>query len=227
MIGETLVVDDYSPEGVALHATVVGVVGDLHLRALKERTAQMVFYASSSVLDIMTLRIDSVNVPATLAEVDRLWSKIVPQVPIKRYFVGDRYAALYDPEERRSQVFTAFSIFAIFVACLGLFGLASFAAEQRTLEIGMRKILGAKVRDIQWLVGRQFVKSVLIANLIAWPVTYVLMRDWLNNYEYRIDISPIVFLGCGLFAIVLAWLTIGWRVYKVARLSPIRALRYE
>jgi putative ABC transport system permease protein len=227
MIGETLVVADYSGQGVALHATVVGVVGDLHLRALRERTAQLVFFASSSVLDIMTLKIDSKDVPATLAEVDRVWNKIVPQVPINRYFVGDRYAALYDQEERRSQVFTAFSVFAIFVACLGLFGLASFAAEQRTLEIGMRKVLGAKIRDIQLLIGAQFIKSVLIANVIAWPVVYFLMREWLNQYEFRVNINPLVFLSCGLLAIVLAWLTIGWRVYRVARASPIRALRYE
>jgi putative ABC transport system permease protein len=227
MIGETLVVDDYGPQGSALHATVVGVIGDLHLRALQERTAQMVFFASSSVLDIMTLKINPTNFPETLAEVDRVWSKIVPQVPINRYFVGDKYDALYGPEERRSQIFTAFSIFAIFVACLGLFGLASFAAEQRTLEIGMRKVLGAKVRDIQLLIGAQFIKSVLIANLIAWPVVYFVMRDWLNNYEYRIDINPLVFITCGLIAIALAWATVGWQVYAVARANPIRALRYE
>jgi putative ABC transport system permease protein len=210
-----------------LHATVVGVIGDLHLRALQERTAQMVFFASSSVLDIMTLKINPTNVPETLADVDRVWNKIVPQVPINRYFVGDRYDALYGPEERRSQIFTAFSIFAIFVACLGLFGLASFAAEQRTLEIGMRKVLGAKVRDIQLLIGAQFIKSVLIANLIAWPVVYFVMRDWLDNYEYRIDINPLVFITCGLIAIALAWATVGWQVYAVARANPIRALRYE
>jgi putative ABC transport system permease protein len=227
MLGETLIVNDFGGDGNHLHATVVGVIGDLHLRALRERTAQMVFFSSSSTLDIMTLRISSGDLSATLAEVDRVWRKLVPQVPINRYFVGDKYNALYDPEERRSQVFTAFSLFAIFVACLGLFGLASFAAEQRTLEIGMRKVLGAKVRDIQLLIGAQFIKSVLFANLIAWPVVYFLMREWLNNYEYRVDINPLVFIACGLVAIGLAWVTVGWRVYRVARVSPIRALRYE
>jgi putative ABC transport system permease protein len=91
----------------------------------------------------------------------------------------------------------------------------------------MRKVLGAKVRDIQLLIGAQFIKSVLIANLIAWPVVYFVMRDWLNNYEYRIDINPLVFITCGLIAIALAWATVGWRVYAVARANPIRALRYE
>jgi putative ABC transport system permease protein len=227
MIGETLVVDNFGGDGIHLHATVVGVIGNLHLRALRERTAQMVFFNSSVVLDIMTLKVNSDNLASTLADIDRVWKKVVPQVPINRYFVGDKYDALYNSEERRSQVFTAFSIFAIFVACLGLFGLASFAAEQRTLEIGMRKVLGAKVRDIQLLVGAQFVKLVLIANVIAWPVAYVLMSEWLNNYEFRIDINPLVFVICGFGAIALAWATVGWRVYRVARVSPIRALRYE
>jgi putative ABC transport system permease protein len=175
----------------------------------------------------MTLKVRSADLAATLAEVDRVWNEVVPEVPINRYFVGDKYDALYDSEERRSQVFTAFSIFAVLVACLGLFGLASFSAEQRTLEIGMRKVMGARIGDILLLVGAQFMKSVVVANVIAWPIVYYVMRNWLNNYEYRIDISPLVFVTSGLLAVALAWLTVGWRVYKVARVNPIRALRYE
>jgi putative ABC transport system permease protein len=227
VIGETLVISDWGGDGIHLHATVVGVIGDLHLRSLRERTAQLVFFASSNVLDVMTLKVRSADLAATLAEVDRVWNEVVPEVPINRYFVGDKYDALYDSEERRSQVFTAFSIFAVLVACLGLFGLASFSAEQRTLEIGMRKVMGARIGDILLLVGAQFMKSVVVANVIAWPIVYYVMRNWLNNYEYRIDISPLVFVTSGLLAVALAWLTVGWRVYKVARVNPIRALRYE
>jgi len=227
LLGEVLVAPDYGGEGIHLHATVVGVIPNLHLRALRERTAQLVFFASSSVLDIMTLNIDSADIPATLAEVDRVWQKLVPQVPIKRYFVGDRYDALYDSEERRSQVFSAFAILAIFLACLGLFGLAAYSAEQKTLEIGIRKVLGARIRDILSLIGAQFLISVIWANVIAWPVAYFVMRDWLNAYEYRVDINPLIFIICGLLAIVLAWATVGWQVLKVARRNPIHALHYE
>ncbi len=227
MIGEWLLVPDYGGEGIHLHATVVGVIPDLHLRALKERTAQLVFFASGSLLDVMTLKIKSNDMLATLADIDRVWQEIVPEVPIKRYFLDDKFSALYDAEERRGQVFSAFAVFAIFVACLGLFGLAAYSVEQKILEIGVRKVLGAGVPDILTLIGAQLLKSVLWANVIAWPVIYFIMRDWLNAYEFRIDITPLVFVACGLGAAGLAWLSVAWQVLKVARAKPIHALRYE
>jgi putative ABC transport system permease protein len=227
LLGQILVAPDFGGDSVDLHATVIGVVPDLHLRALRERTEQMAFFTTDVVLDIMTLKIESNDLPATLAEIDRVWQDVVPQVPIQRYFVDDKYAALYDPEERRSQVFAAFTVFAVLVACLGLFGLSAYSAEQRTLEIGIRKVLGARISDILALIGAQFMKSVLWANVIAWPMVYLVMRDWLDAYEFRIDIDPLIFIACGLLTLVLAWLTIGWQVLKVARANPIRALRYE
>jgi putative ABC transport system permease protein len=226
VLGTQLVISDYGGEGKHLHAKLVGVVADLHLRSLRERTNQLVFFASDSVLDVMTLSIVSDDLPVTLTEIDRVWNNAVPQMPIKRYFVEDRYEALYAPEERRSRVFMVFSVLAILVACLGLFGLASFATEQRTLEIGIRKVHGARVRDILLLIGTQFMTSVVVANVIAWPIVYLIMRSWLNGYQYRIDLGPLVFASSGLLAIVLAWLTVGWRVYRVARTNPVRALRW-
>jgi putative ABC transport system permease protein len=227
LLGELLVAPDYGPEGQHLHATVVGVIPDLHLRALRERTAQMVFFASSQVLDVMTLRLDSEDLPATLAQIDKTWDRLVPQVPINRYFVDEQYAALYHAEQRRSEVFAAFSVFAILVACLGLFGLAAYSAEQKKFEIGIRKVLGARVSDIVTLTAADFLKSVLWANLIAWPVAWYLMRNWLDAYEFRIEIDPLLFVYCGLLALVLAWLTVGWQAFKAARGKPIHALRYE
>jgi putative ABC transport system permease protein len=220
-------VTDYGPDGEPLHATVVGVIPNMHLRALRERTAQMVFFASDQVLDVMTLSLDSADLPATLAQIDKTWHKLVPQVPIKRYFVDEHYAALYDKEKRSSEVFAAFSAFAILVACLGLFGLAAYSAEQRKFEIGIRKVLGARVSDIVTLTAADFMKSVLWANLIAWPIVYYLMRNWLDAYEFRIDIEPLLFLGSGLLAAVLALFTVGWQALKAARGKPIHALRYE
>ncbi|MCW8926074.1 MAG: hypothetical protein OQJ84_07450, partial [Xanthomonadales bacterium] len=227
LVGQVLVAPDYGGEGIHLHATVVGVIPDLHLRALRERTAQLVFFASSSVLDVMTLKIETNDIPATLAKVDQTWQKIVPQVPINRYFTADRFSALYDAEERRGQVFSAFAVFAIFVACLGLFGLAAYSVEQRTREIGIRKVLGARVPDILALIGSQLLRSVLWANIIAWPVVYLVMRDWLDGYEFRIDIDPLVFIYGGLLALLLAWFCVGWQVLRVARSNPVHALRYE
>jgi len=227
LLGELLVVSDYGPDGQDLHSTVVGVIPDVHLRALRERTAPMVFFASSQVLDVMTLSLDSSDLPATLSQIDKTWQKLVPQVPIKRYFVDDHYKALYDAEQRRSEVFAAFSTFAILVACLGLFGLAAYSAEQKKFEIGIRKVLGARVSDIVILTTSGFMKSVLWANLIAWPVVYYVMRNWLDAYEFRVEINLLLFVSCGLMAAVLAWLTVGWQALKAARSKPINALRYE
>ena len=227
LIGTMLVLPDYGDEGTPLHATVIGVIPDLHLRALRERTAQMIFFATEAVLDVMTLNIHSDDLPETLAAVDRVWKKVVPQVPIRRFFLDEQYSALYDAEERRSQVFAAFAVFAILVACLGLFGLAAYSAEQRTLEIGIRKVLGARVRDILALTVADFMKSVLWANVLAWPVVYLVMRNWLDGYEYRIDIDPFLFVYCGLLALVLAWLTVGWQAFKAASSNPVKALRHQ
>ena len=110
---------------------------------------------------------------------------------------------------------------------LGLFGLAAYSTEQKKFEIGIRKVLGARVSDIVTLTAADFMKSVLWANLIAWPVVYYVMRDWLDAYEFRIDIEPLLFLSSGLLAAVLALLTVGWQAFKAARGKPIHALRYE
>lgn len=227
LIGSVLISPNYGNDGQALHSTVIGVIPDLHFRALRERTAQMVFFTTDSVLDVMTLDIQSGNIPESLAAIEATWKKIVPQVPIHRYFMDEHYNALYDTEERRSQVFAAFAAFAILVACLGLFGLAAYSAEQRKFEIGIRKVLGARVTDILTLTAADYLKSVLWANLLAWPVVYLVMRNWLNGYEYRIDIDPFLFIFCGVLALALAWLTVSWHAFKAARSNPIHALRYE
>lgn len=227
MLGKVIVAPDYGGEGIHLHATVVGVVPDLHLRALHERTAQMVFFASDSVLDVMTLKLETGDMATTLAAIDDTWQDIVPQVPIHRHFAQDNFDALYEAEQTRGQVLTALSVFAMFVACLGLFGLAAYSVEQKTLEIGIRKVHGARIADILALIGAELLKSVLWANLIAWPVVYFIMRDWLDSYAFRIDITPWVFITSGLLAALLALACVAWQVLKVARSSPVHALRYE
>lgn len=227
MLGKVIVAPDYGGEGIHLHATVISVIPDLHLRALHERTAQMVFFASSSVLDVMTLKLETDDLAATLAAIDDTWQDVVPQAPIQRYFAQDKFNALYETEQRRGQVLTALSVFAMFVACLGLFGLAAYSVEQKTLEIGIRKVHGARIADILVLIGAQLLKSVLWANLVAWPVAYFIMRDWLDSYAFRIDITPVVFITSGLVAALLALTCVIWQVLKVARSSPIHALRHE
>jgi putative ABC transport system permease protein len=148
-------------------------------------------------------------------------------VPFEAVFVEDAVAELYDADEARGYVFAASAALAIVVGCLGLYALAAFAAERRTKEIGLRKVLGARSQDIARLLIWQFSQPVIIANLIAWPVAWWVMRDWLNNFDSRIDLGPGPFLLAGLLALAISIGTVAGHAMKVARSNPINALRYE
>ena len=150
-----------------------------------------------------------------------------PDVPFDGVFSEDKVAELYEREAAQTKMFAGFALLAIVIACLGLFGLAAFTAERRTKEIGVRKVLGARTRDIVRLLAWQFSKPVIIANLIAWPAAWWAMREWLNTFDARIDLGPTPFILAGLLALVIAIGTIAGHAFKVARRNPILALRYE
>jgi putative ABC transport system permease protein len=133
----------------------------------------------------------------------------------------------YKAEEKLSKIFSYFTFLAIFIASLGLFGLASFTAEQRTKEIGIRKALGASVSEIILLLSKEFTKWVLVANVIAWPIAYWAMNRWLQNFAYRINVGLGTFVLAALLALVIALLTVGYQAVKAARANPVEALRYE
>jgi len=147
--------------------------------------------------------------------------------PFEFSFLDTIYNDQYRNEKRVGRVFTIFTFFALFVACLGLLGLASFAAEQRTKEIGIRKVLGASVPGIILMMSREFTRWVLLANLIAWPIAYYIMHRWLQSFAYRSDIGFLVFILAGLIAIVIALLTVGFQAFKAATANPVDSLRYE
>ncbi|HKR23996.1 MAG TPA: FtsX-like permease family protein, partial [Allosphingosinicella sp.] len=148
-------------------------------------------------------------------------------VPYEALFVADLVSEMYDADEARGYVFAAAALLAIVVGCLGLYALAAFTAERRTKEIGLRKALGARTRDILRLLVWQFAKPVVIANLIAWPVAWWVMRGWLNGFQDRISLNPLLFVAAGLLALAIAACTIAAHAIKVARANPIHALRYE
>ncbi|HMJ94078.1 MAG TPA: FtsX-like permease family protein, partial [Allosphingosinicella sp.] len=149
------------------------------------------------------------------------------EVPFNAHYSEDVVQELYDAEDARAKTFAGFAVLAVIVACLGLFGLAAFTAERRTKEIGIRKVLGARSRDIVRLLAWQFSKPVIIANLIAWPVAWWAMRDWLNSFDARITLGPTPFLLAGALALAIAIGTIAGHALRVARANPIHALRYE
>ncbi len=205
---------------------VIGVVKDFHLRSLHYEI-ELLVSPESYYLDNIIIRLGTGNISQTLASLGRKWLEIAPHRPFEYFFLDEQFDQLYRKEQKLAQIFNYFSAMAILVGCLGLFGLASFVAEQKTKEIGIRKVLGASVASIVLLLSKEFTKLVLVATLVAWPLAYFAMRLWLQDFAYRIDLSVWIFLLAGAIALLIAWLTVSWQAVKAALANPIEALRYE
>jgi putative ABC transport system permease protein len=174
-----------------------------------------------------SIRIHGAALSDAISHIDKTWKSFVPGSPVQRFFLSDSFESQFKLDERQGQMFSFFVGIAIFVACLGLFGLAAFTAQRRTKEIGLRKVFGARTRDVVRLLLWQFSIPVLIANVIAWPVAYYYLHHWLEGYAYRITLNPLDFLAAGVIALTIAWLTIIAHAVRIARASPMVALRYE
>jgi putative ABC transport system permease protein len=213
--------------GDMVPSTIVGVVEDTRVRSARDEIEPLIFTYNPSGTSQFVVRYEAAVPAEVLGGVQRVWSRFMPHIPFESAFAEDLIAELYEAERTRGTIFAGFAILAILISCLGLFGLASFTTERRTKEIGIRKVLGAKVRDIVRLLTWQFSKPVVIANLIAWPAAWWVMRDWLNTFDARIDLGPVPFVLAGLLALAIAVGTVAGHAFKVARLNPIHALRYE
>jgi putative ABC transport system permease protein len=205
---------------------VIGVVKDFHYTSLHEKIRPMNFLLGS-IPDYLTLRLSGENLQQTMAEVESAWQRLAPQRPFDYRFLDEAFGAQYRAEQRFNRIVGSFSLLAIFIACLGLFGLASFAAERRIKEIGIRKVLGATVPNVIGLLSKDFVTLVLLANLLAWPVAWYAMQNWLQNFAYRVDIGWWVFVLAGGLAFVIALLTVSAQAIRAALANPVEALRYE
>jgi putative ABC transport system permease protein len=206
--------------------TVIGVVRDARFRNVRLPLDPIMFQNQNAGHSHIIVRFNG-NPAEVRAGIERVWKGVTNEVPFDAEFSDDVVAELYEAEDARAKSFAAFALLAIVVACLGLFGLAAFTAERRTKEIGIRKVLGARTRDIVRLLVWQFSKPIVVANLIAWPVAWWVMRDWLNTFDARIDLGPAPFVMAGLLALLIAIATIAAHAIKVARANPIHALRYE
>ena len=226
-IGKTLLADDGDVASVGrTPATIVGVVENSRFRTVRDPVAPMIFLHDRLQPSWLIVRYN--GDPGTVrAGVEQVWKRIAPDVPFEAEFADDIVRDLYAPEAARAQLFGAFALLAVVIGCLGLFGLAAFTAERRTKEIGLRKVMGARTRDIVRLLVWQFSRLVLIANLIAWPVAWWAMRDWLNGFDLRIPLDPWLFVAAGGLALVIAAATVMSHALRVARTHPIHALRYE
>jgi len=209
------------------HSRVIGVVADTLSEGTRSPVLQTVFIHRTDNLQNIVIRLAPARSQEALDYIARTQRSFVHGVALSRTLLSDSYKKLYVGDERQGQIFAIFVGIAIFIASLGLFGLAAFTAGRRTKEIGIRKVFGARIRDVVVLLLWQFSIPVLIANAIAWPVAWYYLHDWLQGFAYRITLSPVYFVAVGLGALVIAWLTILSHALRVARANPIRALRYE
>jgi putative ABC transport system permease protein len=206
---------------------IVGVVGDANFDGVQRAMQPFLLFYDPRGTGTVSVRIKPGQNQAALAAIDRVWHRFVPTVAIQRRFQDESFDKLFAADERESAIFALFVAIAIFIACLGLFGLASFTAQRRTREIGVRKVFGARTGDIVRLLLWQFSIPVLLANVIAWPLAWYYLRDWLQGYAYRISLNPLYFLSAGLVALAIAWATVIAHTVLTARANPIHALRYE
>ena len=216
-----------SRNGPGTLVTIVGVIPDLHIESVHTEVSPMIFLTTESGLGFVTVDIQSNDLTATIKQIENVWYALAPDVPLISSFVDDDFEALYQAEEQRGTIFAAFAIFAVVVASLGLYGLAAFTAERRAREIGLRKVLGARVFDIVRLLTLQFSIPVVLANVIAWPVAYFVMQDWLNGFSYRIDLNLGYFALAGGLALIIAWVAVASQATHAARKNPVNSLHYE
>ena len=206
--------------------TVVGVVRDFHFESLKEKMAPLSFKLGKSSY-YLSVRVSSDDPQPIIQQLESEWNKIADGQPFSYSFLDQRFDKMYASETRVGNLFNVFAILAIFIASLGLFGLAAFTAQQRTKEIGVRKVMGASVSGIVLLLSKEFGKLVLIAMVIAIPVAYYGMSEWLQDYQFRIKLTPWIFILAGLITFMVAWLTMSYQSIKAATTSPAKSLRDE
>jgi putative ABC transport system permease protein len=210
----------YKPE-------IIGVVKDFHYRSMKSEVMPLLLMRWTGLYKEVSIKMSSQNMPETMKGIKELWGNLYPNHPFDYTFLDEKIDNLYKAEEKSYRVISLFSSIAIFIACMGLLGLTLYTVEQRRKEIGIRKILGASVRNILGSISSDFLKLVLIANLIAWPVSYLLINKWLASFPYKVGINILVFVTAGAIALGISLITIGVTVVRSAASNPIESIRYE
>ena len=203
---------------------VIGVVKDFHLRTIHDEIEPVVIL-SHLYHQYVLIRLEPDRIPETISRIGETWRSVDASFPLEYTFLDEDFDRLYQDDRRLGEVFAIFAVLGIFVACLGLLGLASFSIQQRTREIGIRKVLGSTVSTIVVLLSKDFMKYVLLGNLIAWPLAYFVMTRWLQNYAYAAALDYTWFVAGGVVALVIAWLTIGAHAVAASRRNPVNALR--
>jgi putative ABC transport system permease protein len=222
IIGKKISFWDGSPSG-----PIVGVVEDFHTSTLAKPMRPMVLGSLQSTYQVANIKLQSTDAHQTLAGIEKLWTRTFPNLIYEYQFLDDKIASFYAQDEQVAQLYKAFAVIAIFISCLGLYGLVSFMAVQRTKEVGIRKVLGASVGNILYLFSKEFTLLIGLAFIISAPVAYYLMHQWLLNFAYRITMGPGLFLMTIAMAIAIAWMAVGYQAIKASLAKPVNSLRTE
>jgi putative ABC transport system permease protein len=197
------------------------------MQSLRERIEPLIIFYDYDSIGALSVRIAADNIPHTLDLLEKKWTGLDPNRPFNFLFLDDSFDSLYRQEDRLKTITFYFSFLAVLIGCLGLFGMASFTAEQRTKEIGIRKVLGASVPGIVRLLAKEFVLLVIVANLIALPVAYFAMNRWLQSFAYRMDIHAWIFVLSAALSLSIALITVSYQAIRAALANPVDSLRYE
>jgi len=218
----------YSSDGAftAKPFHIIGVVKDFNFSSMHDKVGPLIIELGENYGRI-AIRINTKNIPLLISQVQNKWNGMAPGQPFSYSFLDADFNKVYNAEQRTGKLFITFAVFAIFIACLGLFGLVTYAAEQRIKEIGIRKVLGASVGEIVTMISKDFLKLVLIASVIAFPIAWWTMNKWLQSFAYRINISWWVFGVAGLLTIAIALITVSFQAIKAAIANPVKSLRTE
>jgi putative ABC transport system permease protein len=209
------------------YRSVVGVVQDFHVRSLHDKILPLLLTNGSDYIEEIAVRINTSNVSDVLNFLKKKWTEFDPYRPFDYYFLDSYFNQQYQSEENLQKIIGYFTFFALFVACLGLYGMASFMAEQRFKEIGIRKTLGASVSNILVLISKDVVKLIVIANILALPIAYYVFHRWLESFAYRTDINALTFLFSAALVFFIGYSTIAYQSIKAALLNPVDAIRTE
>jgi putative ABC transport system permease protein len=229
-IGQKISWDKWSPKDTlnkVKRGKVIGVVEDFHYKSLHEKVTASVIQIYPQELFAVAVKLKTADIKSTIAYINNVWGKFVPDFPLDYKFMDETYATMYKAEAKLSDLLWIFTIMAIVVGCMGLFGLAAFSAEQRTKELGIRKVLGANAFDIVGLLSKNFLVLVMIASLIAFPIAWWAMNNWLKDFPYRVSISWWVFGIAIIAALAIALLTVSFQAIKAALANPVKSLRTE
>ena len=207
--------------------TIVGLTEDFNYQSVHHAIEPLLMLKQTDFYRYLTVRIQSEDIPGTVAGIEKIWNSIAPDYPFELKFLDSEFAALYEAEQRMQTIFNYFALLAIILSCLGLLGLASYAVQKRTREIGLRKVLGASVGNLFFILSRDFLKSVLLANLIAWPIAWYFMHNWLEGFAYRTSLNWTVFVFSGLLAAAIAIITISYQTIKASLTNPVEVLKHE